>query len=365
MDAALQIVLAAAGMFWSIFWALVLGFGISGAVLAFVPRQRLTKLLGHPGIKQIALAMGLGAASSSCSYAAASMSRSLFSKGAHIVPSLAFLLASTNLVLELSLILWLLLGWQFLAAELIGGVLLVAYMSALMLLFGPLKEFEKARERKNQGPALELEAVASPRTLEGWREAAALAWGEWNMIWKDIALGMLISGVLMVLVPDSFWQSLFLAHGTESHALKLVENALVGPLVSAVSFVCSIGNIPLASVLYHGGIGFGGAVSFIFADLIIIPLVLVYRKYFGWKLALWITGIFYVSMALAGITVDLLFTLLGWIPPASVAHAHSMNHFQLNYTFWLNLVFLVLAAVSYWLARTKKTKHSSHCHHHG
>jgi uncharacterized membrane protein YraQ (UPF0718 family) len=368
----LQSLYAAAGMFWSILWALILGFGISGIVMAFVPKSKMAAILGKPKPDEIALATFFGSVSSSCSYAAASMSRTLFQKGAHIIPALAFMLASTNLVLELSLILWVMMGWQFVVAEFIGGMILVAIMSILMTFFGPLADFEKKRKELNQNSEAEgdkeEETTADPKTLAGWREAARAFVGEWQMIGKDVAIGVIISGFLMTFVPDSFWQSLFLRNGAASdeslNVWRLIENAFVGPLVSMVSFVCSVGNIPLANVLYHGGIGFGGALSFIYADLIIIPLILIYRQYFGWKLAAWITGIFYLSMALTGIIVDLLFRAFGLVPQSSeIMPVMDMKFFQINYTFWLNMIFIILAAGLVWLAKTGPQEEESHCCH--
>lgn len=355
---------AGAGMFWSILWALILGFFLSGIIMAFVSKKRMVGLLGKPGPKELALAVFFGAISSSCSYAASSMTKSLFQKGAHIIPALAFLLASTNLVVELSLVLWLLMGWQFLAAEFIGGIILVIIMAGMMRLIGPLDEFKKHQQKlSNEKSGAAPSEAADPKTLEGWRRAIQFSYKEWRMIWKDVALGSIISGFLMVFVPDEVWRSLFMQAESGS-LLKIVENAFVGPLVSVVSFVCSVGNIPLASVLYHGGIGFGGTISFIFADLIIIPLILVYRKYFGWKLALWITGIFYLSMALAGIIVELLFRWLDWIPRADTIMA--MKHerfFDYNYTFVLNILFIVIGFASYRLTRDRSPAKVDHCCH--
>jgi uncharacterized protein len=366
----LQSLYAAAGMFWSILWALILGFAISGIVMAFVPKSKMAAILGNSKPDDIALATFFGSVSSSCSYAAASMSRSLFQKGAHIIPALAFMLASTNLVLELSLILWVMMGWQFVVAEFLGGMILVAIMSVLMMLFGPLADFDQKRKELNHDSESEEDdegTTADPKTLAGWREAARAFVSEWQMIGKDVAIGVIISGFLMTFVPDSFWQSLFLRNGANSdqslNVWRLIENAFVGPLVSMVSFVCSVGNIPLANVLYHGGIGFGGALSFIYADLIIIPLILIYRKYFGWKLAAWITGIFYLSMALTGIIVDLLFRAFGLVPQSSeIMPVMDMTFFQINYTFWLNMIFITLAAGLVWLAKTGPQEDSHCCH---
>ncbi len=362
-----QSLYAAAAMLWQILWALVLGFALSGAIIAFVPRGKIARALGTPGPSALARALLFGAASSSCSYAAASMSRSLFRKGAHIVTALAFMLASTNLVVELSAVLWIFLGWRFVLAEFVGAILLVFIMALLMRAFAPLAEFEKYRDaaQKQDGDSL-----ADPRTLEGWREAAREFAMELKMLWREIAIGILISGFLMTWVPDSFWQTLFLqGSGT---ALRHLENALVGPLVSVLSFICSVGNIPLAGVLYRGGISFGGALSFIYADLIIVPLILIYRRYYGRRLALWITGIFYASMVASSLLVEVLFHALGLTPqrnsgafPMRMSPEMSSAHFfEFNYTFWLNLLFIALAGVLFWLARSGDGAANSHEHGH-
>lgn len=367
---------AAAGMLWEIFWALVLGFALSGVVMAFVPKKKIARALGRSGAKELGIAAFFGMISSSCSYAAAAMARSLFQKGAHIVPALAFMLASTNLVIELSAVLWVLMGWQFVVAELVGGLILILIMAALMRFFGPLKAFEEKQQQLSHGDGGSLAAddeAADWRTLEGWRKAARAFVMEWRMIWQDIVIGVVVSGFLMVLVPDRFWQALFLQNqngvGSASGVSvpQIVENALVGPLVSVVSFVCSVGNIPLASVLYHGGIAFGGAISFIYADLIIIPMILVYRRYYGGRLALWIAGIFYVAMVAAGILVELLFKCLGWTPERrAMGELQHLRFFEMNYTFWLNIAFFIAGAALVWLARSgggEEEAAGDCCHH--
>lgn len=357
---------AALGMLWNMFWALVLGFVLSGIIQVFVSKKKLAHMLGKPGLRELGLATFFGAASSSCSYAAATMMKNLLQKGAHIVPAMAFLIASTNLVLELSLVIWALMGGVFVLAEFLGGILLVMVMAVLMKLFGPLKAMPVTHTY-----SMEIEeGSADPRTWEGWRQAAQGFVMEGQMIWKEIILGVAISGFLMVFVPDSFWQFLFLQRGHEaSYQLNLpqiIENAFIGPLVSVLSFVCSVGNIPLASMLYHEGIAFSGALSFIYADLIVLPLILIYRKYYGTRLALWITGILYVSMVITGILVNILFSLLDLVPThTAMPMMHEMHFFQINYTFWLNIVFLVLAIALIGLAknRGKKAQPASCCSH--
>jgi uncharacterized membrane protein YraQ (UPF0718 family) len=344
----------AAGMFWDILWALILGFALSAIVMTFIPKKQMTKKLGKAGIKEISFATFLGAISSSCSYAAAAMGRNLFQKGAHFVPAMAFMLASTNLVVELSVVLWKMMGWQFVAGEFIGGIILVFIVSGFLRLTKPWKFIVRVHDTADQ----EEDVIESPKTLQGWQVVGQKFVSEWKMIQNDIFLGVTIAGFLMTFVSDSIWQKLFLTQGS-----SVIENAFIGPIVSLLSFVCSVGNIPLANVLYHGGISFGGALSFIYADLIIIPLILIYKKYYGTKVAVLMTGIFYFSMVVTGIVVEFLFNGLGWIPKHSMnSTIGEMQFFQWNYTTWLNTVFILLAAILYWLSKRAKIASKSCCH---
>jgi uncharacterized membrane protein YraQ (UPF0718 family) len=346
----------AAAMFWETLWALVLGFGISAGLQVFVSKDRMTRLLGRAGLKEILLAIGFGAASSSCSYAAASIGRSAFQKGAALVPALAFMFASTNLVIELGAVLWLLMGWKFVLAEIVGAFVLIGVMWLLMSIFFPKKLEEEARQHS----AAEEEHCchgehppshnASPARTSGatsdhsqkWGRLANAFWMDWLMLWKELVAGFLIAGFLAALVPSDWWKALFIDTG--SPMLRLIENAAVGPIIAILSFVCSVGNIPLASLLWANGISFGGVISFIYADLLVIPLILIYRKYFGGRTTLYIVAIFYASMVAAGIIVDLIFAALDLVPrgdrlPSPIEHAT----FSWNYTTWLDFVAIALA----------------------
>ena len=338
-------------MFWETLWALVLGFSLSAFLRVFFRKEQITKQFGRSGLRPVALATFLGAVSSSCSYAAASTAKTAFKKGAALVPTLAFMFASTNLVLELGLVLWLLLGWTFVLAEVAGAFFLIVVMWLLVKLTLPEGLVETARAHIDEDEnsccshshGQEMESEEEPfgkkiRCRENWARAADVFFMEAGMLWKEIAAGFLIAGFLMTLVPDNWWKNLFIAHG--SGPLRLVENAVVGPLIAVASFVCSIGNIPLAGLLWSGGISFGGVISFIYADLIIIPLILIYRKYYGAKAAFYITAIFFVSMVSAGIIVDLLFSALELIPVARPPSAIAQASFQWNYTAWLDFAAL-------------------------
>jgi uncharacterized membrane protein YraQ (UPF0718 family) len=356
----------AVAMLWMTFWALVLGFTISGVLQVFVSREQMTHAFGRTNLRSVAIATGFGAASSSCSYAAVAAARSAIQQGAALVPALAFMFASTNLVVELGAVLWLLMGWQFVAAEILGAFVLIALMWLLMGLFFPKKLENEIRQQ-----------VASRAEESGHHhhhhhgEKVGTKWGaladafvmDWSMVWKEIAAGFLIAGFLATLMPQGWWEALFLHTG--SPALRLIENALVGPLIAVISFVCSIGNIPLASLLWAHGISFGGVISFIYADLIVIPIIIIYAKYYGVRAAAWITGIFYIAMVLAGIIVDLVFRLLGWIPrgprpPSAIEHAHIIW----NYTTWLDIIAAVFVVWLLFLHFSSGKKQGAHAHAH-
>ncbi len=361
--------LLAAGMIWQVTWSLILGFTLSGLIQTLVSKERMQALLGRDGIREIALATGFGAASSSCSYAAASMSKTLFKKGAALVPSLAFLFSSTNLVLELGIILWLLMGWQFTAAEWIGGLVLIAVMTLLVRLTYPKALVEEARARVDAsgghdhgsteaaGGSL-LERLRDPATRVAVAQSAIM---DFSMLRKDLLIGFLIAGVLGVFVPNNAWHALFLTGGAPG--VQLVENAVIGPVIAMLSFVCSIGNVPLAAILWASGISFGGVLAFIYADLIVLPLLDVYRTYYGVRMAAYIFGVFFVTMVLSAIIMDGAFSALHLVPKPNPNTVHDLTMFSLNYTFYLNLIFGALAIYLWRLNTTNPMdhEHMEHC----
>jgi uncharacterized protein len=351
---------AAAAMLWETLWALVLGFSLSAFLQVFFRKEQITKQFGRAGLREVALATFLGAVSSSCSYAAAATANTFFKKGAALVPTLAFMFASTNLVLELGFILWLLLGWTFLLAEVVGAFVLIGVMWLLVKLTLPKGLVETARTHIGGGEKscchshgedeMEMNEESFKdkiRKRERWADVAGAFIMDVSMLWKEIVIGFLIAGFLMVLVPENWWEKLFITHGT--NFVRLVENAIVGPLIAVASFVCSIGNIPLASLLWSSGISFGGVISFVYADLIIIPLILIYRKYYGAKAALYITTVLFVSMVSAGIVVDLLFRVLGFIPTVRPHSAIAEATFHWNYTTWLDFAAILLSGWFVWI----------------
>lgn len=341
-------------MLWEILWPLILGFALSGVVQAVVSHRAMAKTLGGSGPKSVTLAALFGMASSSCSYAAVALARSIFQKGASFASAMVFELASTNLVIELGIILLVLLGWQFALAEYVGGILMVILIAVIFrltltprLVWMAKNQAEKGRAGRMEGHATMDMSVSGGSfwqklfSKKGFTAVSHFFVMDWVSVWVDIVLGLLIAGALAAWVPESFWRTFFLANNP---TLAKIEGPLVGPLVAIVSFVCSVGNVPLAAVLWKGGISFGGVVSFIFADLIILPLLDIYRKYYGWKVMGYILLTFYITMAAAGYAVEFLFGALGIIPQDRSVVAVSEG-IQWNYTTILNIVFLLLAAL--------------------
>jgi uncharacterized membrane protein YraQ (UPF0718 family) len=353
----------AGSMTWEILWALILGLLLSAIVQAVVRKATIVRLLGDDRPRTLAIAAGLGAASSSCSYAAVALARSLFRKGAHFTAAMAFEIASTNLVIELGVILALLMGWQFTAAEFVGGPIMIVVLAVLFRLFLRDRLLREARAQAERGLAGSMEGhavmdMSIQREGSFWRRLCSrdgvtavshVFVMEWAAIWKDLVAGLLIAGAIGAWVPESFWQGLFLtAHPTAS----MVWGPLVGPVVAVLSFVCSIGNVPLAVVLWTGGISFGGVIAFIFADLIILPILNIYRKYYGTRMALFLAVTFYLAAAVAGYAVQLVFAVLGWIPDRGTAHLPDEG-IMWNYTTWLNIAFLAVAiALVAWFVRS-------------
>jgi uncharacterized membrane protein YraQ (UPF0718 family) len=364
-----QALLLAFGMVWQVGWSLVLGFAISAIIQAVVSRQRMTSALGRNGLREIAIATLAGAASSSCSYAAASVSRTLFKRGAGLIPSLAFLLASTNLVVELGIVLFLLMGWPFMAGEWIGGVLLVLVVSLIVRVTDPRRLVEAARRHPEAGGGGHDHGDMAEAGGTLWQKLARqetwvqMAHGfvmDWSMLWKDLALGFLIAGALAAFVPAGVWQVLFVKGANPW--VQVPANELLGPVVAMLSFVCSIGNVPMAAVLWGSGVSFGGVLAFLFADLIVLPLLDVYRRYYGWKMAAYIGAVFYAAMVVSALVMDLAFHGLGWIPRHSPHFQAEMVDVSVNYTFWLNLVFGLIALALVMLARRNPMKmQRAHC----
>ncbi|MFF4142156.1 permease [Streptomyces sp. NPDC001698] len=355
MHAVLHALSITGSMTWEITWALILGFALSAVVQAVVRKSTVVALLGDDRPRTLAAAAGLGVASSSCSYAAVALARSLFRKGADFTAAMAFEIASTNLVVELGVILALLMGWQFTAAEFVGGPVMIILLAVLFRLFLRERLLRQAREQAERGLAGSMEGHAAmdmsvrregsfTRRLvsrEGFTAVSHVFVMEWAAILRDLVVGLLIAGAVAAWVPDSFWRTFFF----EGHPLAAkLWGPVIGPLVAIASFVCSIGNVPLAVVLWKGGISFGGVVAFIFADLLILPILNIYRKYYGARMAVFLLGTFYLAMVVAGYVVEFVFGGLGLIPDQADARL-PMEGIRWNYTTWLNIAFLLLAAL--------------------
>jgi uncharacterized protein len=364
-------------MFWETFWALVLGFGLSGAVQAFVSRAQMQRVMGRRGPAALTRSSLLGMASSSCSYAASALAKSLFQRGADFTAAMVFMFASTNLVAELGIVLWLLIGWQFVLAEFVGGAIMIVLLGVLVPRLVPQRLITAARERLDpdtadlggggqdagrghrhggpehdgQQPADEGDSLTRRlRQRSRWADAAGYTISDLTMLRREILVGFVVAGFAAIAVPAGFWNAAFLhGHG----ALTMIENAIVGPFVAIISFVCSIGNVPLATALWKDGISFGGVVAFIFADLISLPLLFIYRKLYGGRLTLRLLGVFWLVMSVAGLLTELIVKAAGLIPPTRLASI-APEHLSWNFTTVLNIVFLLVLAAIYWLHRSRE-----------
>jgi uncharacterized protein len=358
-------------MFWETLWALVLGFGLSGVVQAFVPKEQMERVMGDHGPAAVGRASFLGMVSSSCSYAATAMAKSLFQKGADFITAMVFMFASTNLVIELGIVLLILMGWQFTAAEFVGGPIMIVLLAVTGGWLLQRRLTDPARERLRTGMTADghdhqaMTGVSDERQAElehkswrekltskaAWADAAAYTMADITMLRTELVIGYIVAGFLSMLVSPQVWNDVFLRH---HGLLTSVENVVIGPFIALVSFVCSIGNVPLAAALWKGGISFGGVISFIFADLITFPLLLIYRKYYGTRLALRLLVQFWLVMSAAGLIVEGIFAGLHLVPthrPREIAPAH----FTWNYTTFLNIAFLAVFAVLFWLYRNRES----------
>jgi uncharacterized membrane protein YraQ (UPF0718 family) len=341
-------------MSWEILWALILGFALSAVVQAVVSKGEMSRLLPDDSPRSLCIASGLGAASSSCSYAAVALARSIFRKGADFTAAMAFQFASTNLVIELGIIMAVLLGWQFTLAEFVGGPLMIVLLAVTFRLLLRRRLVQAARRQADRGLAgrmeghADMDMAATGRSLwsrlrsrEGFTATSHYFVMDWASVWVDLAVGLLLAGALGAWVPEAFWQGFFLVDHPVAAELW---GPLVGPLVAVVSFVCSIGNVPLAAVLWNGGISFGGVIAFIFADLIVLPILDIYRRYYGLRMAGFLLASFYAAMVAAGLLVELIFDAVGLIPEQRAAKVVEAS-VTWNYTTVLNLIFLAVAAV--------------------
>jgi uncharacterized membrane protein YraQ (UPF0718 family)/YHS domain-containing protein len=350
-------------MFWETLWPLILGFGLSGAVQTFVGRESMQRKLGDHRPASVTRASLYGMVSSSCSYAASAMAKSLFVKGADYIAAMVFMFASTNLVVELGIVLVVLMGWQFAVSEFVGGVIMIVLLATLGALWLRGRQISQARARLTQhddsvahqhGSAdaqLQRQPLSARlRSKAGWADSATYTMSDLTMVRRELLVGYTVAGFLAVLVPTSVWQAVFISgHGFWTS----LENVIVGPFIAIISFVCSIGNVPLAAALWKGGISFGGVISFIFADLIALPLLLIYRRFYGTRLMVRMLLVFWALMSTAGLITEGIFRAAGLVPtirPTTVAP----DRFSWNYTTYLNIVFLLLFALLYWTYRNRE-----------
>ncbi len=347
------------GFFWKSLWAFILGYSISAMIQVFVPKKKLIEHMGKGNAKSVSLSTIFGTISSSCSFAALATARSLFLKGAHFIATVAFMFASTNLVIELGILIYIFLGWQFLAAEVIGGFILII-ISSLIIKFTYKKDMiDKAREKvEKEADDIEEDFDWKKRikSKKGWLMVGNKFVMEWKMAWEDILIGFTIAGFMAVLVPKSFWETIFLSNAQNSlpHILIVLENAIIAPFVAASTFIGSMGNIPLATVLNSNGVLFAGIMGFIYSDLMVPPLVNMNRKYYGTKVAFYIAGVMFVSIVLTALILNFSFELLNLVPKSQNKIEH-LTQFKIDYTFWFNVIFILIAAVlSYMHIKTLK-----------
>ncbi|MDX1682052.1 MAG: permease [Phycisphaeraceae bacterium] len=360
--------LTAAGFFWKAGWAFVLGYGVSAMIQAFVPKGRLTPWMGKANVPSVAVGTLFGAISSSCSFAALATARALLTRGAHFVVAVAFMFASTNLVIELGVLIWIFLGPGYVLAEIVGGLVLIAISATLVGLTMPQDWLEAARahaESTTEDEPEDFDWRERLRTLSGWSRVGDHFVMEWGMVWREITVGFTVAGFVATLVPESFWQFLFLSTGEAGRDAPfwvVLENAAVAPWVAAATFIGSMGNIPLATVLAAGGVTFGGIMAFIYADLMVPPLVKVNARYYGWRVAIYLAGVMYVSM----VTTALLLhygLLMMEIDVSSTRRMDEVTRFKLDYTFWMNVVAVGVVGLMLWL-RSRGGEESGDDHEH-
>ncbi len=359
------------GYFWKALWAFVLGYIISGCIQVFVTRERMQRTMGEAGGKSVALATFFGFISSSCSFAALAGAKSIFKKGAGLIPALAFLLSSTNLVIELGIVISIFLGWQFVVGEYAGGILLIGFTWLFVKLLYPKRLVDDARERLRDGEDGGDDGEVPDwreriRSLEGWRMVARKYFMEWNMVWKDVTVGFTVAGVIAAFVPAAFFKSLFFGSGGDEGLLTTVAHSLIGPVAAFFTFIGSMGNIPLAALLFGSGVSFAGVMAFIFSDLVVFPVIRMNAKFYGWKMAAYIAGIFLMAIVCSAVAMHWIFAGLDLLPEAPAAGSGEGGgpRFAIDFTFWMNFAFLALTGVLAWL-KWGGSREEGHSHDHG
>lgn len=360
-----------AGFFWMAFWAFGLGYFISSLIQVLVTKERMKRTMGQTGPKSVALATFFGFISSSCSFSALATTRALFQKGAGLIPSLAFLLASTNLVVELGIVITVFLGWQFVLGEYVGGVLLILFIWLAVNVTRPWDLVDGVRKRFKSDAADKSEEVGDWRkkvkSVEGWQSIARTYVMEWKMVWQDVLIGFTVAGIIASFVPDSFFQSLFLGSGGDQAAnpgfLSVLAQVIIGPIAAFITFIGSMGNIPLAALLFGRGVSFAGVMAFIFSDLVVFPVLRINASYYGWKMALYILGLMLAGLVCVSIAMHYGLVALDMLPNAGGVDITQRDHFKFNYTFYLNSGFVLLSILFLWLMRSASHECHSHEHH--
>jgi hypothetical protein len=355
------------GFFWMALWAFVLGYLISSLIQVLITKRRMRKAMGGNDLKSVSLGTFFGFISSSCSFAALSTTRALFNKGAAFSASMAFMLASTNLVIELGFVISIFLGWQFVVGEYVGGLLLILFVWLFITVTNPKNLIKNARKEDDEDDEHQHESTLSDLfSSDTWQKVGQKYVMEWQMVWKDVLIGFTVAGIISAFVPSAFFEWLFIGVGTEGEPgfWSLLQQAVVGPVAAFFTFIGSMGNIPLAAVLFGEGVAFAGVMAFIFSDLIVLPVLKINARYYGWKMALYITLMLFTCLVAASLVMhyglfafDLLPDASQWSSPAE------QEHFKLDYGFVLNMIFLLLSAVMIVLWRKKQKEHEHHHHH--
>lgn len=368
--------LTSLSFFCKALWAFILGYVISSCIQVFITRDRMQNMMGKASSNSMVLGTFFGFISSSCSFAALATTKSLFQKGAGFMPAIAFLLASTNLVIELGIVIGIFLGWQFVVGEYVGGILLILLTWLIYCVSRPKKIILEARRRlqkesdSHQGNSENGRSQLWHQKLwktQAWRQVAQKYFMEWGMVWKDVTIGFTVAGIIAAFVPPRFFEILFIGTGqTETISFwAVLENAMVGPIAAFFTFIGSMGNIPLAAILYENGVSFGGIMAFIFSDLVVFPVIRVNAKYYGWKMALYIVGLFFGALVLTAVLLHYSFAGLGILPQTIAQPAVNNDRFAVDYTFFLNLFFLGITGVLFWLKHSQGEQMQSHHHNHG
>ncbi|WP_420575299.1 permease [Ekhidna sp.] len=339
------------GFFWMALWAFILGYAVSGVIQIFVTQSRMQQTMGGSGLQSISIGTFFGFVSSSCSFSALATTKSLFQKGASFISSMAFLLASTNLVIELGIVISIFLGWQFVVGEYVGGLLLILFSWLLIRIIHPKKLINQARKKLGKPEdeyTSKKDFAKKIKSSESWAKVGKQYAMEWKMVWKDVTVGFTIAGIISAFVPNSFFQTLFINSGTnvESYSfLNLLQHVIVGPVAAFLTFIGSMGNIPLAALLFTKGVSFAGVMAFIFSDLVVFPVLRINAKYYGWKMSFFILCLLFSSLIFTALGLHYGLDFLGFLPDGSGINIIEKDHFKIDYTFWLNIAFLIISGV--------------------